>query len=172
MQDRLPRDPPRKRRRAQALGQHVAPLLTAAFRSQGFADQAIHLAWDALVGADLAAHSEPIGLQWRRRPVEGDERGRSGGVLTVKVVSAFALRFQYAQGDLVKRINVHLGWPCIESIRLVQGPVHKRRKAPARPAATLSPEAEAQLVADLAPIADERLREALARLGRAIRART
>ena len=50
------------------------------FARQGFASAELVIRWTEIVGLEIAAHSEPIKIQWARRPGRGDEtRARHAG---------------------------------------------------------------------------------------------
>jgi hypothetical protein len=84
----------------------------------------------------------------------------------VRVESAFALEMQQLGPLLVERVNTHLGWRAVGKLVLKQGPV-----APLvtqKPLPKLDGETVARVEAQVAGVADEGLREALAKLGRAV----
>ena len=64
-------------------------------------------------------------------------------------------------------MNAHYGWRCVGKLVLKQGPV-RRLPAPRRPARPLSEAERVRVDSALAPIAEDRLRDALSRLGRAV----
>ena len=56
-----------KPRSARPLADLVGPALTAAFKRHGFASTEIVTHWDDIIGAEIAAHCEPIKITWPRR---------------------------------------------------------------------------------------------------------
>jgi hypothetical protein len=159
---------PKKKPFARALAHFVPEAMGEALAKQGFAGGEIVLRWGEIAGPELARRTRPLKLQWpRRRGDAKDNPVREPAVLLVQVESAFALDLQMQAPALMERINRYFGWRCVGSIKLKQGPVGERRAVPA-PDPVLSPEQEAQLQGRLAGIEDERLSDALARLGRAI----
>jgi len=66
----------------------------------------------------------------------------------------------------MERVNRFFGWQAVGSLRLRQAPL-RRTTRKARP--TLDPEATARVAAGLGAIEDADLRDALARLGAAIK---
>lgn len=76
------------------------------------------------------------------------------------------MEVQHLAGVICERVNRFLGWRAIERIALRQAPL--RRAAPASAPAIDRAEA-ARIAADLPEIADDDLKQALARLGAAIK---
>jgi hypothetical protein len=73
---------------------------------------------------------------------------------------------QHVAPLIIERVNARLGWKCVGRISMRQGP--GKRTAARRPVRRPpDPEAERQAQAAAAPIEDEGLRAALARLGAA-----
>ncbi|ODN68027.1 hypothetical protein A6302_04342 [Methylobrevis pamukkalensis] len=92
-------------------------------------------------------------------------------LLTLRCTGAVALRLQHDLPLVIERINTFFGWRAIGRVRLLQMPLH-RRPAPVRPkAGPLSSEAAVRVEEACAGIADDGLREAVARLGRAVATR-
>ncbi|MGH6913201.1 MAG: hypothetical protein ACREH3_05795, partial [Geminicoccales bacterium] len=85
--------------------------------------------------------------------------------------SAAALELQHAELQLLERINDHFGYPAVARLRLIQAPpaLPVKRRALRRMRA-LTPGDLDEIGATVAPLADPGLREALARLGRTLKA--
>lgn len=152
---------------AELIDRCIAPALAA----QGFAASDIILAWPDIVGERLARYSEPVRVDWprRRRHMDPDERSEPA-TLVVRVTSAFALDMQHLAPIVIERVNGHFGWRCIGRLALRQGPV-ERRPATRQAPPPLDPAGEARVSEAVADVEDERLREALARLGRGVLSR-
>ena len=58
---------------AKPLRDLVGKAVGETFRKQGFASAELVTRWTEIVGADIAARSEPIKIQWVR-PADGEER--------------------------------------------------------------------------------------------------
>lgn len=136
-----------------------------AMRERGFAETAIIARWAEIVGADLARDVAPDRIRFARGK-------RSEGVLHVRVTGAAALELQHRIPAIVERVNTFFGYPAIARIRMVQAPTAARNDRPPAthpPPPPLDTAAEAALAGAVKDVADDRLREALLRLGRAIR---
>jgi hypothetical protein len=141
----------------------VGKTLADAFARQGFASAELVTRWPDIVGADIAAHSEPLKIQWP--PVTGDGE-REPGTLVLRVEGPAAIEIQHLAGVICERVNRFLGWRAVDRIALRQAPL-ARLARPQRPVAS-DPEATAQIAATLTNVADDDLRAALARLGAAV----
>lgn len=149
--------------------------LGPAAAKQGFAGAEILARWGAIVGPELAAVSAPQKLAAPpRAPAADPDAPAPRSVLTVRVEGAFALELQHRTGEIVERVNAHLGWPCVGAVKIRQGSVAALRRAKVQrtppPAATV--EEQAKVASATVAIDDEGLAEALDRLGRAALARS
>ena len=111
--------------------------------------------WPAIIGPDWAAVTWPTAL------------GRDG-VLRLRAASTAALELQHRAPLLIERLNIFFGRLVVTRLVLVQGPLpldSPPSRADFRPLAADGPELDH---GRLAGIADPQLREAIARLGRAI----
>ena len=83
--------------------------------------------WTEIVGADIAAHSEPIKIQWPR-PADGEER--EPGTLVLRVEGPAAIEIQHPTNVICERVNQFLGWRAVARIALRQAPLRRAaRKA-------------------------------------------
>jgi hypothetical protein len=137
--------------------------LKDAFAKQGFASTELVTRWADIVGAEIAAHSEPEKIQWPRGV---DGRTSEPGVLVLRVEGPTAIEIQHLSGVVLERVNRFFGWQAVGALRLRQAPLG-RRERPSHPGP--DPETAARIAAELGAIADENLRDALARLGAAIK---
>ena len=120
--------------------------------------------WAEIAGRDVAAHSEPLKLQWPR-PVEGQPQ--EPATLVLRVEGPAALEIQHASDTLLQRVNRFFGWSAVGKLALRQAPLSRRE----RPRAPPEPDAKAvaEVAKTLTAIEDEELRAALARLGASIK---
>jgi hypothetical protein len=155
---------PRPRPLADFLDVCLSPSLAA----QGFATSDIIVAWQDIVGERLAAFTQPLKIEWKRKGPNADPDARpEPATLVIRVEGAFALEMQHMAPIIIERVNVYYGWRCIGKLVLKQGPVRRTEKK--RPAPRVLGKADRKRVdAALAPIEEEPLKAALDRLGQAI----
>ena len=145
-----------------ALAATVATITRPLFSRRGFADGAIVNEWPAIVGAHFAAHSAP-------EKIVAASGGGTGGTLHVRIDSgSLAIELQHLEPLLIERINGYFGYRAIARLKLLQGPLPKRRKASPPAARALEPDEEEELVRHLCTVDDPELRHALEALGRAV----
>lgn len=162
----LPKDSATKVRRGSAgprlIGTAVTRLTRPLLGKHGFAVGAIITGWDAIVGHELAAFAVPTRVSFAR----GE---RSDGTLHVRTAGgAFATEIQHRAPTLIERINTHFGYRAVARIKISQGPISRRTLPPLRLPRPLDAGEQAALAAEVAPVEDGDLRDALARLGRAV----
>ena len=161
----------RRRKRGGGLTAVARPLDTVTrplLKSRSAAEATLMLEWGRIVDAETAANTRPEKLRFAgpRNP----ESGRSAGILHLLVAPAFAPDLQHGSRQVIERINGYLGWAAIARLALRQGPI-LRTAAPQRPKLRrLSAAEESEIESATAEIRDERLRNALARLARAVKA--
>lgn len=146
------------------LAELTGATLSGAFKAQGFANTEILSRWGDIVGPKVAAHCEPIKINWPR-PIGEDLP--EPATLVLRVEGPAALEIQHLSALILERVNRFFGWQAIGRISLRQAPL-RRRAAPKRPAAP-DPAVMAHIAESLPQVEDESLREALARLGAAIK---
>ncbi|HEY8382960.1 MAG TPA: DciA family protein [Microvirga sp.] len=155
-------------RRPRPLADLIDACLGPSLAAQGFAAADVIVAWPEIVGERLAAFSQPVKIEWKRKgpgAVPGERP--EPATLVVRVEGAFALEMQHLAPVVMERVNAHYGWRCVGKIVLKQGPV-RRTPARRREAAIASPADRARVGALVAPIAEDGLKAALARLGEAV----
>lgn len=147
-----------------ALAPTVARLIRPVLARRGFAALSIVERWADIVGPQLATRTLPERIAF-------PPGKREDGTLHLRVDGgALALELQHAENLILERINGHFGYRAVIRLRLVQRPMPDRREPP-RPATVPAAAPDPRLTAHLAAVSDEELREALARLGQAVRAR-
>jgi hypothetical protein len=173
MTERLRMDKP-GRSFAKPLRDLLGKVVGDTFTRQGFASAELVTRWTEIAGAEIAAHSEPIKIQWPRAlpsatsaTIEGGSgSGQPAGTLVLRVEGPAAIEIQHLAQVICERVNRFLGWRAVGRITLRQAPL--RRSAPS-PAAAVDAAAAARIAATMPEIADEDLRAALARLGAAVK---
>ena len=151
---------------ARAVGTYVPKLTHKAFEKYGFAAAALITDWAVIVGEDIAGYTAPERLKWPRGvgihdEVDEGEAGRPGATLIVRVDPARALDVQYKAQQIIERINGHFGYRAVAELRILQAPLAKQTASKIVPRPVAVPPSAAP---ELAGIADERLRTALATL--------
>jgi hypothetical protein len=141
----------------------VGKTIAQAFQRQGFASTEIVSHWPEVVGAEIAAYSQPIRIQWPRKDDPDDP---APATLVLRVDGPAAIEIQHLSNVIIERVNRFFGWPAIDRIALRQGPLSRPKPRLARPV----PDATAadRIAAGL-DVTDEALRAALGRLGAAVK---
>jgi len=149
---------------AKPLSVLLGTVFSDAFAKQGFASRELVTRWAEIVGPEVAAHSEPLKIQWVR-PVEGQPADPA--TLVLRVEGPMALEIQHTSDVILERVNRFFGWNAVGRIALRQAPLTRRRavKAAKGPDAA----AVAKVAESLTTVEDDDLRAALARLGASIK---
>jgi hypothetical protein len=148
---------------AKPLRDVVGKVVGETFRRQGFASAELVTRWPEIVGAEIAAHCEPIKVQWLRPT---DDEDQEPGTLVLRAEGPAAIEIQHLANVICERVNRFLGWRAVARLVLRQAPL--RRSTPKTPR-TRDPAAVARVAADLPDIDDDDLRQALARLGAVVK---
>jgi len=146
------------------LAEFAADALSGPLKAQGFASAEIIARWDTIVGPEIAAHSEPLKINWPRAT---GEQPPEPATLVLRVEGPAAVEIQHLSGVILERVNRFFGWPAIGRLSLRQAPL--RRRAPPAPPAAPDPAEQARIAAGLPEIEDDNLKTALARLGAAVK---
>jgi hypothetical protein len=139
---------------SRSLGTLLPRVIRPAFRRRAPATAQLLADWDSIVGPAIAAVTTP--------------RRFSAGALTIACAGPIAMELQYLSGELIGRINTHLGRPIVTSLRFVQTAT-TTQPVPLPP--PLPPADTAAVEAAVATLPEGGLRTALASLGRALRVR-
>jgi len=135
-----------------------------AYAKQGFAARELVTRWAQIAGPEIAAHAEPLKMQWPR-PVEGQPQ--EPATLVLRVEGPMALEIQHSADVILERVNRFFGWSAVGKLAFRQAPLSRVRR-PARPGPP-DPKSVAKVEESLGDIEDEQLKSALARLGAAIK---
>jgi len=146
------------------LAEVLRKTLGDAFAKQGFASVELVTRWPQIVGAEIAAHSQPEKIQWPRTPQA--RNAPEPGTLLLRVEGPAALEIQHLSDVILARVNQFFGWQAVDGVRLRQAPLSRRAERRPRPAP--DPAAMTRIAAAMPEIEDEKLRQALARLGAAM----
>ena len=142
----------------------LSDVFSDAYAKQGFAARELVTRWAEIAGADVAAHSEPLRMQWPR-PVDGQPQ--EPATLVLKVEGPMALEIQHKSDLILQRVNRFFGWSAVGRLALRQAPLSRRDRP--KPGLPPDPRAVAEIADSLTSVEDEQLRAALARLGAAIK---
>jgi hypothetical protein len=153
----------RAKTQARPLADLVRRTLADTFARQGFASTELVTHWTDIVGQEIAAHCEPMRIKW---PRGGDMEAPEPATLVLRVEGPVAIEIQHLSPVILERVNRFFGWRAVGRLALRQAPLARRAAPPPRPAP--DPELAARLAATI-DVADEDLRNALARLGAAIK---
>jgi hypothetical protein len=161
MTERRVMDKPGKTQ-ARPLSDILRKTIKDAFAKQGFAATELVTRWPEIVGPEIAAHCEPEKIQWPR-PYENEDQ--QPGTLVLRVEGPTAIEIQHLSKIILERVNRFFGWQAVSELRLRQAPLGRREKtAPPVP----DHAAAERIASSLTEISDEKLRQALARLGAAV----
>ncbi len=149
---------------AKPLAALLGRTIDEAFARQGFASRQLVTRWAEIAGNEIAEHSQPMKIQWQR-PVEGQPQ--EPATLVLRVEGPMALEIQHSSDVIIERVNRFFGWAAIGRLALRQAPLDRPEPKPRRQPP--DPAEVERVAATLGPIADEALRDALARLGAAIK---
>ena len=140
------------------------------FAQQGFASTELVTRWTDIVGAEIGAHSQPVRIAWPRQTSgDADDSDPEPATLVLRVEGPMALEIQHQSAAILERVNRFFGWQAVGRIALRQAPLRKAGK-PAPPPAP-DPALVNDIAGSLPAGTDEGLRDALARLGAALRRR-
>jgi hypothetical protein len=150
-----------RRGHMRALGADLAPLLRPILGKRGIGEAQLIAEWASIVGADLAAEARPDRLVF----AAGERRD---GTLRLRVGPAIALELQHREPVIIERINAFFGYRAVARLAFVQAAPALRREPTVTAVRALSADEAAALAERVGGVEDPELKEALARLGRAI----
>lgn len=159
----------RTSRNAVPLSDLTVDILDPVLRRRAGLSLGLVQSWEEIVGARLANLTRPERIAWPRRLHEDDPF--EPATLIIACEGRAALHLQHETGEVIARVNAFLGFAAIARIKIVQKPVAVAEK-PRRPQRPLSLGEATRLDRMVAEVEDEGLREALARLGRSVIAKT
>ena len=140
------------------LSELLSATLSDVLKAQGFASTEITSRWH-----DIAGHSEPLKINWPRAPANDKPEPAT---LVLRVEGPAALEIQHLSEVILDRVNRFFGWQAIGRIAIRQAPLRRREPSPAP---KIDDAAAAQIAGALPDIKDDNLRQALGRLGSAIK---
>jgi hypothetical protein len=136
-------------------------LFRPAFDRYGAAYAELLRQWPAIVGEERARVSRPEKLSRRSGPAETERPGR----LTIAVAPGHALLLEHDKPRILERINTVFGFGLVDALKVVTSDRGWENSIPTLDAPQNDPTLSLALKVKLKTISDDRLREALARLG-------
>lgn len=153
-------------RGAKQLGDLVGKAMTPACRKRGFASVDIIASWAAIVGERYGTRVQPDRLIWpRQRELTDPDTPPEPATLVVHTDGPCALMLSHDSHQVIERINTFYGWAAIGRIKILQKPVRAKQVQGRKPQRSLNRSEQARLDKHLEPVANDRLREALEKLG-------
>lgn len=138
----------------------LAKITTPLAQKQGFIRASILLDWNLIVGEKFAEFCQP------EKIIFPHER-RTGGRLTLKTSSAFALELSHLEPLIVEKINQYFGYKAVDKLLIKNGKVTPRAKKQ-HPTPTVDATTQAQLEDMTRDIHDPKLRQTLIELGKGV----
>jgi len=151
------------------LDKHFEKLTQASFARYGFAYAELLSRWPDIVGQNLSRYCVPERIKWPRG--SGGTAQKLGGTLIIRVSAGRGLDLQHQTHHIIERINQFYGYGAVTSVKIVHShePIHKPLKTNAN---SLDDKAQQRLAGELQSISDEKLRQALQKLGTGALARS
>src|SRR3954466_10174910 len=137
---------------AKPLSVLLSDVFSDAYAKQGFAARELVTRRAEIAGSEVAAHSEPLKIQWPR-PVEGQPQ--EPATLVLRVEGPMALEIQHASDVILQRVNQFLGWNAVGRLALRQAPLSYRK--PRDVATALDATRVAKVAATLTGVEDDEL---------------
>ena len=144
------------------LDKHFEKLTKASFARYGFAYGELMARWPEIVGEALAQYCEPERIKWPRGC--GETAQKLGGTLIIRAEPGRGLDLQYQTHHIIERINQFYGYGAVTSVKIMQGHM-KSSKPLTNKDNPLDMKTEETLTQGLQSIGNEKLKEALHRLG-------
>src|ERR1700719_875212 len=88
----------------------LSDVFSDAYAKQGFAARELVTRWAEIAGPEIAAHSEPLKIQWPR-PVQGQPQ--EPATLVLRVEGPMALEIQHASEIILQRVQPVFGWGAV-----------------------------------------------------------
>jgi hypothetical protein len=149
------------------LSDFTAATLNDVLKTQGFASAEIISRWADIAGAEIAAHSEPMKINWPRAQKTPTDDPPEPATLLLRVEGPMALEIQHQSAVILERVNRFFGWQAIGRLNLRQAPLRHRNKPKAPPPP--DPAIAARIAEGMPEVEDDALKGALAKLGAAIK---
>ena len=144
------------------LDKHFAEITKASFARYGFAYGELLARWPEIVGEALAGTCEPERIKWPRNAQNSPQN--QGGTLVIRAAPGRGLDLQHQIHRIIEKTNQFYGYGAVTAVKIVQS--HELKNKPLKSKANiLDATTTEKLSAELDAIADDKLKDALARLG-------
>src|SRR6476661_93133 len=107
---------------AKPLSVLLGDVFSDVYARQGFAARELVTRWAEIAGPEIAAHAEPLKIQWPR-PVEGQPQ--EPATLVLRVEGPAALEIQHSSDVLLERVNRFFGWSAVGRLAFRQAPLSR-----------------------------------------------
>jgi hypothetical protein len=157
-------DEPKRLNRVVGAGEALQKALDPVFRKRGFASRDLIAHWAAMAPQPYNRVAVPDRLVWPRNA----ERQAGGATLYLRCAEGHALALQHEAPLIAKAVNRYFGYLLVSTVRLSASPFSapSAAKPDTRPRA---PAPDPAVDAAVKDVRDDGLRDALRRLGRAIK---
>ena len=155
---------PNRRRGAISIAELVGKVIDPVTKRRGFATTDLIAAWPQIVGPRYADCSRPEKILWPK----GEDMEGAPALLVLRVDGPRAIFVQHEAGQIVERVNAFLGYGAIGHLRIIQAPVSSGVVPVAAVPKAIAPAEEARVEAAVSGVGNDRLRDALVRLGRGV----
>jgi hypothetical protein len=157
------KDPSGRLNRSVRVGDAIAGALDPALKRRGFASRDIIAQWRAMAPAPYDGVALPDKLVWPR-----GERSATGATLYLRCAAGHQLALVHDAPRIAAAINRYFGYVLVDQIRLAITPFTPGSAERAQGSPEIDPAARARIAETVDEVGDERLREALTRLGLAV----
>lgn len=154
---------PNRRRGAISIAELVGKVIDPVTKRRGFATTDLIAAWPQVVGPRYADCTRPEKILWPK----GEDMEGAPALLVLRVDGPRAIFVQHEAGQIIERVNAFLGYGAIGHLRIIQAPV-RSGTAPAAVPLPIAPAEDARIEAAVSGVGNDRLRQALGRLGRGV----
>jgi hypothetical protein len=159
-------DEPKRLNRVVGAGEALQRTLDPVFRKRGFASRDLITHWAAMAPPPYDRIAAPDRLVWPRNA----ERQAGGATLYLRCAEGHALALQHEAPLIAKAINRYFGYVLVSTVRLSASPF-SGASADKADTPRQAPPPDPALEAAVEDVPDDGLRDALRRLGRAIKAK-
>ena len=155
-----------RRRGAQQIAELMTGVLDPIMQQRAGMTMQLVMAWEEIAGHTHANYTRPERLEWPKQA--SDDEPFQPATLRIACDGARSIYLQHDSSIIIERVNGFFGFTAIDRIKIVQKPVgaDAKPRRVAKPA--LNPQQSQQLEDMLGTVEDEKLKQALAKMGEGI----